>query len=166
MNAKEMELLQDGYRFAFSLTNEKASAEDIVQESWLKLYERSGKIESRTLLFTVIRNRFIDIWRKKKKVDMVKYDTVPEQAGVNSDPHDAILLERVHKALEELAPKEREALFLQCMEEYSASEISDLTGQPRGTVLSLISRGRKRLKSLLGFSEESGKIMMYEGRNI
>ncbi len=166
MITKEMELLQDGYRFAFSLTNEKASAEDLVQESWLKLYEREGKIESRTLLFTVIRNRFIDIWRKKKKVEMVEYDTVPEQSGINSDPHDALLLEKVHAALEHLSPKEREALYLQCMEEYSASEISEITGQPRGTVLSLISRGRKRLKSLLGFPEESGNIMKYEGSKV
>ncbi len=164
MNAKEVELLQDGFRFALSLTHSKEEAEDLVQESWIKLYERSGKIESRALLFTVIRNRFIDIWRKKSSVNMVNFDAVPEQEGVNTNPDDKMLLDRVHSALDELKPKEREALYLQCMEEYTASEISELTGQPRGTVLSLISRGRKKLTDILGLSGEKGKILNFEGR--
>lgn len=164
MDAKEVELLQDGFRFALSLTNDTAEAEDLVQESWLKLYEKSGGIDSRTLLFTVIRNRFIDQWRRKKKVQTVDYDSVAEPASNDGDPHDKLLLGRVQEALEELAPKEREALYLNCMEEYTASEISELTGQPRGTVLSLLSRGRKKLISLLGLSEDKQKVMKFEGR--
>ncbi len=162
MNAKEEEILQDGYRFALSLTNNSAEAEDLVQESWLKLYEQKGHIDNRNLLFTTIRNRFIDVWRRKKKIEMVDYDGVPEPSAVTSDPNDTILLERVHSALEELAPKEREALYLQCMEEYTASEISDITGQPRGTVLSLISRGRKKLINILGLSKSERIIKFKE----
>ncbi len=164
MDAKEVELLQDGYRFALSLTNNSAEAEDLVQDCWLKLYERKGKIESRTLLFTVIRNRFIDSWRRKKSVQMQSLDTASEQVGNSTDPDDKLLLEKVYEALEELPPKEREALYLQCMEEYTASEISELTGQPRGTVLSLIFRARNKLTELLGLSQEKGKILNYKGR--
>ncbi len=166
MEAKDVELLQDGFRFALSLTHNKAEAEDLVQESWLKLYEREGKIEGRTLLFTVIRNRFIDVWRKKKKITMVEYGSIPEQIAPEADPTDRMLLERVHEALDDLSPKEREVLYLQCMEEYTASEISELTGHPRGTVLSLISRGRKKLKTLLGFSEESDNSMPFQRRSV
>jgi RNA polymerase sigma-70 factor (ECF subfamily) len=56
--------------------------------------------------------------------------------------------------LSELRPEEREALFLHGVEGYTASEISRLTGQPRGTVLSLLHRARQRLLKL---SENEGK---------
>lgn len=155
MDAKEHELLQDGYRFALSLTNNAADAEDLVQDSWIKLYERSGRIETRALFFTVIRNKFIDQWRRKKSVPMVDFDSVLEHPQTGSNPDDRILLERVYNALDQLQPQERETLYLQCIEEYTAQEISDLTGQPRGTVLSRISRGRSKLLSILGFDKEN-----------
>ncbi|MGL1902462.1 MAG: RNA polymerase sigma factor [Fibrobacterales bacterium] len=154
MDAKELELLQDGYRFALSLTNEPAEAEDLVQDSWIKLYEKNGAIESRPLLFTVIRNKFIDQWRRKKSVPMVEFDAATEQPESCDDMDNQLLLKRVYDALEQISPHEREALYLQCIEEYTAQEISDLTGQPRGTVLSHISRGRKKLLGLLGFKED------------
>jgi RNA polymerase sigma-70 factor (ECF subfamily) len=50
--------------------------------------------------------------------------------------------------LSELRPEEREALFLHEVEGYTASEISRMTGQPRGTVLSLMHRARERLLKL------------------
>jgi DNA-directed RNA polymerase specialized sigma24 family protein len=53
-------------------------------------------------------------------------------------------------ALAQLRDEEREALFLCAVEGWTAQEVSDRTGQPRGTVLSLIHRGRIRLRELLG----------------
>ncbi len=153
MDAKELELLQDGYRFALSLVHDTSDAEDLVQESWIKLYERYGKVETRTLLFTVIRNNFIDQWRRKKSVPMVDMDAVTEPHASESNPSDKMLLQKVYAALDQLPPQEREALYLQCIEEYTAQEISDLTGQPRGTILSRISRGRQKLLALLGLNE-------------
>ena len=50
--------------------------------------------------------------------------------------------------LAKLRDIEREALFLHIVEGYSANEIATLTGRPRGTVLSLIHRSRKKLAAL------------------
>ncbi len=47
--------------------------------------------------------------------------------------------------LSRLRTEEREALFLNCVEGFTAAEISKLTGQPRGTILSLLSRAKKKL---------------------
>ena len=45
-----------------------------------------------------------------------------------------------------LSDGEREALYLNCVEGYSTREISEQTGKPRGTILSLIARGRQKLQ--------------------
>ena len=50
--------------------------------------------------------------------------------------------------LAQLRDVEREALFLHVVEGYSVNEIAVLTGKPRGTVLSLIHRGRQKLTTL------------------
>ena len=49
-----------------------------------------------------------------------------------------------------LRPEESEALYLNVVEGYTASEISEQTGSPRGTILSLIHRAREKLAKALG----------------
>lgn len=161
---KEVELLQDGFRFALSLTHNHSDAEDIVQECWIALYEKKGAIENRALLFTAIRNKFIDMYRKRKR----EKGTLPEEIHDHNSGEalvlDTIALRRVHEAMSELKPKEREALYLQCVEQYTASEISEVTGSPRGTILSLISRAREKLKLLLGLEKEQTELLRFERR--
>ena len=63
------ELLQRGYRFAFSLTHERTKAEDLVQDAWLAILKTKAP-HTPAYLFTTIRNRFIDQWRRSKIVDI------------------------------------------------------------------------------------------------
>lgn len=159
---KEEELLQEGFRFALSLTNNRHDAEDLIQECWIKLYEKSGYIESKNLLFTVIRNRFIDIYRKRKREQPeLDIEFSDDHAGVD-EIHNRVHIGRVQQAMEQLKPKEREILFLQCVEQYSASEISSITGQPRGSILSIISRSKAKLKKLLSFQKEQAELLQFE----
>jgi RNA polymerase sigma-70 factor (ECF subfamily) len=58
--------------------------------------------------------------------------------------------EEVNHALGHLRPREREALYLSAVESYTAQEIADLTGSPRGTVLSLLHRAKGKLREILG----------------
>ena len=59
----------------------------------------------------------------------------------------------LESALAELKPLERSALYLNVVEGYTAREIGDLLDLPRGTVLSLMYRGRQRLRGLLEHKE-------------
>lgn len=159
---KEIELLQDGFRFALSLTHNKSDAEDLVQECWVKLYEKQGTIENRSLLFTVIRNRFIDIYRKKKRECREFPEEIHDDHSGAQAIVDGVQIQRVEEAMGQLKPKEREIIYLQCVEQYSASEISDLTGHPRGSVLSLLSRARAKLKAILSFEREQAELLAFE----
>jgi len=143
----DRDLLQSGFKYALSLTHNEHEAEDIVQDVWLKLYINSGEIKSKSLFFTSIKNLFIDRYRKNRLllIEELQETNEPEDLGNDIDIGD------IEKCLAKLRPEEREALFLNSVEEYTANEIAELTNQPRSTVLSLISRGKKKFVSAYNY---------------
>lgn len=143
----QRDLLQAGFRYAFSLTHNQHEAEDLVQDVWLKLYEKEGKISSKSLFYVSIKNLFIDKYRKKKLFVVDEYEELDSIQDVKFD----ITLNEIERCLEKLRPEEREVLFLSGVEEYTASEIAELINQPRSTVLSLISRGKKKFISTYNY---------------
>lgn len=139
----DRDLLQSGYRYALSLTHNEHQAEDLVQDVWLKLYIHSGEIKSKSLFYTSIRNLFIDRFRKNKLLVIEELEDIAGSENLADEIDNA----DIEKCLSKLRPEEREALFLNSIEQYTANEIAELTDQPRSTVLSLISRGKKKFIS-------------------
>ena len=137
---EDIDLLQAGYRYAFSLTQNEHEAEDIVQDVWLKLYINSNNEKSKPLFFTAIRNLFIDRYRRNKLIAIEQFDEneIPDQKLPDISIND------IEKCLGKLRPEEREVLFLNCVEEYTTEEIAGITMQSRSTVLSILSRGKKK----------------------
>ena len=141
-------LLQSGFRYAFALTHHHHDAEDLVQTAWLRLHVRGGARATKPLLFTTIRNLHVDQYRRRQRFRHTSLDAAERCRAVPADdrePHDGAALGRL---LGRLREAEREALFLHAVAGYSADEIATLTGRPRGTVLSLMHRGRRRLREL------------------
>lgn len=135
-----------------ALSHRVEDAEDLVQEAWLNLTRRYGTVASRALLFTTVRNLFIDQCRRRKIVHFESLDQpeppvlpplAAEEPGLQGD---------VAALLGVLRPAEREAIFLHYYEGRTAEEISQLTGQPRGTVLSLLHRAIIRLREAVADS--------------
>ena len=148
------DLLQRGFRFAFSLTNNTADAEDILHEACEKIIKISGPFH-KGYLFTTIRNSFIDKHRSNKnylEMPIDDYDVKEvESDGFVFDENEKLELdgEVIDKALSKLKPKEREIIYLSIVEEYTAQEIADMIDSKRGTVLSIIFRAKKKLRELL-----------------
>lgn len=142
----DRELLQAGFRYGMALSHSVEEAEDMVQEAWLNLTRRYGVVSSRALLFTTVRNLFIDQCRRKKIVHFESLDQPEPPALPSTDGEEAGLQGDVAALLGVLRPAEREAVFLHYYEGRTAEEISQLTGQPRGTVLSLLHRAIHRLR--------------------
>jgi RNA polymerase sigma-70 factor (ECF subfamily) len=138
--------LQSGYRYALALTHHAADAEDLVQEAWLNLCRRYGRVESSALLSTAVRNLFIDQCRRKK---IVQFDSLDQPEPPEIPPvagEEPGLKGDLTALLAVLRPVEREALFLHYYEGRTAEDIAQLTGQPRGTVLSLLHRAIAKLR--------------------
>lgn len=142
-------LLQRGYRYALAITHDEARAEDVLHDALAAILKR-GREVTVGYLFTAIRNRFIDLVRREKRVAMHPLDEgeLPDvRAGSLAD--DPVDRERIEEALAVLSPAEREAVYLMYVEDYTAAEIGEMSGRPRGTVLSHLHRARQKMKKVL-----------------
>lgn len=153
-------LLRRGYWYALSLTHDRSAAEDVLQDAATALVRCGGKWE-RSYLFTAIRNRFIDTYRRDRRLLFLPLDGASESAIATVDQQawelpDVIERQTLNRALGTLRVEEREMLFLAFVEGYTTQQIAQLTGRPRGTVLSLLHRTKLKLRRLLnGRPEET-----------
>jgi RNA polymerase sigma-70 factor (ECF subfamily) len=144
----DRDLLQAGFRYALSLRANRHDAEDLVQEAWYRLHRRAGRVDGKAVLFTTIRHAFVDRYRRESLVVLEPLDDADAPDSDDGEGSlDARLTARDLEApLASLRAEEREALFLGVVEGYTAEEIGALTGRPRGTVLSVIHRAKRKLR--------------------
>ena len=149
------ELLERGFRFALSLTHDRSNAEDLIQDAVTTMLTK-GASWQRAYLFATIRNRFIDGYRRKQNLKFISLESEADSASANDletpeppEPLDFLEAAHLHGALGALREDEREALFLAVVEGYTAEEIARLTERPRGTVLSLIFRAKRKMREKL-----------------
>lgn len=139
-------LLQRGFRYALSLVHDHGQAEDLLQEACVAISRKGGPWKLGYMI-TVIRNRFIDQYRRSQKIRFQPLEEieVPVEAPVDEGVGDDL-----NRALGRLRAEERELVYLAVVENYTTSEIAELTGRPRGTVLSAIHRAKQKLRTALG----------------
>lgn len=139
------------YRYALALNKHPDDAYDLLQNAVEKYLQSNNKVIVDTMAFvrTSIRNRFIDECRRKRIVAFESLDALEENDTVAIE---TMTLEDVYleDALIEtcwaaLNNSEREILFFWAVEGYTAAEIAEFTGSPRGTILSKIHRIKKKL---------------------
>ena len=138
---QDRELIQAGYRFALSLTRHPEEAEDIVQQSCFRVIAKKERLHSRAYLLRTVRNLYYDIERRKKlvpfeRIDDVDTPTIEDDPGLQMD---------IESELNRLTSEEREVLYLNCAEGYTAAELATMLEKPRSTVLNILSRAKARL---------------------
>ncbi|MEM6327128.1 MAG: RNA polymerase sigma factor [Bacteroidota bacterium] len=145
------DLLQRAYRYALSLTHDADEARDLVQDASLSVARRGGPWHAGYFL-TAVRNRFLDLRRRPLLFDRDVDETTLDDPTDDLAPDDTapFAAEALNGALGELREAEREVLYLHAVEGLTASEIGALTDRPRGTVLSLLHRTKKKLRARLG----------------
>lgn len=154
MNTSEYNQCVDDYSdglYRFLLKNVKDSelARDLVQESFLRLWERRKKVEaakSKSYLFTTAYHAMIDHIRKFSRVEVFepgRHETLTEN-GQYSD-----LSEILNKAVEQLPVDQRSVVMLRDYEGYSYREIGEITGLSESQVKVYIFRARLFLKKYL-----------------
>ena len=153
---KEAEaLLQQGYRYAYSLVLQSSSAEDLLQSAWLSILKHQHKTRqyklSKAYFFTTIRNQYINQYRREQLVPMVPIEEqhVLEEEQTWSDIEVTALQIDLEKALSNLRTVEREIIFLVYFEGYSATEVAKHMNANRNTILSLMHRSKQKLKKFL-----------------
>jgi RNA polymerase sigma-70 factor (ECF subfamily) len=150
-------------RYLVYLSGNRELAEDLFQETWIRVLERGhlydGKHEFSTWLYAVARNLTIDYLRKKSPVSLdglmedeehapiEPADTRPMAWEVVQQHEEA---ERVSAVLVSLPAEYRETLVLRFQDGLALDEIATVTGSPLGTVKSRLYRGLDMMMSRLG----------------
>ncbi len=152
-------------RYLVYLSGNRELAEDLFQETWIRVLERGhqydGRHEFSTWLYAVARNLTIDYLRKKSPVSLEGIDGLMEGEGhaplepVDTRPmawevvqqHEQA--ERVSAALVSVPAEYRETVVLRFQEGLTLDEIATVTGAPLGTVKSRLYRGLNMLMSRL-----------------
>jgi RNA polymerase sigma-70 factor (sigma-E family) len=136
--------------YAWLLTGNGHAAEDLVQETLVRVYVRWRKIrDGRPLAYarTILSNLHTDRWRGGRRE--VLRGEVPETA-YTSDPVTADLV----RALQQLSPRERECVVLRHYLDQSEKETAATLGISVGSVKSYTSKGLAGLRPLLAVTEE------------
>lgn len=143
------------HRFALSMCRREATAQDLVQQTFLQWARKGHSLRDpakvKTWLFTTIYREWLSIARREKKYEQVEFE--PELHGsaqMDDDgghPHvDSAVLQT---ALGQLDPNYRAPLVLFYLKELSYREIAETLGIPIGTVMSRLSRGKDHLRQIL-----------------
>jgi RNA polymerase sigma-70 factor (ECF subfamily) len=139
------------YRYSISLCNDPDEAFDLLHTSFEKLLKKGvDHLDNpKTYLFRIIRNEFIDRCRRRKKMNLREFhdETTVVQLDENQLENLIINKDEVSHILADIDPTERELLYLSVVEGYSITEISELNGTPRGTLLSKLHRLKLRIKN-------------------
>jgi RNA polymerase sigma-70 factor (ECF subfamily) len=149
------------YRFVLRSIRDRAVAEELYQEIWMRVIEARGRYESQakftTWLYTIAHNRMVDHWRKRG-LTLVSLDAdadgthaPPEPvAGADYEPQRVLEAKQVHarfaRALEALPPAQREAFLLHEEAGMSVAEIAHATGAGEEAAKSRLRYAMSKLK--------------------
>ncbi|MCP4266990.1 MAG: sigma-70 family RNA polymerase sigma factor [Candidatus Brocadiaceae bacterium] len=180
-----LEHIDSLFNFGMRMAGNREAAEDLVQETYLKVHRFSHTFKEgsnlKAWLFKILRNTFINTFRKKiKEPKSIHYDEVEDfylfnkikneskednsNLSENSDNVYEFFEDEVKNAVDNLPLAFREVVLYSDIEELSYGEIAEIVECPIGTVKSRLFRARKLLqKSLWNYANERGYLKERQG---
>lgn len=145
-------------RYARVLTGEATRADDLVQETLARAWEKrrlwAAGSDLRAWLFTIMHNVFVNqramARRDAQSLSLDDEDNgIARELAVRPEPHLRVELAEIVRALDRLPTEQREVLVLAAVEELRYEEIANVLAIPIGTVMSRLSRARDKLRRAL-----------------
>jgi len=148
------------YRIAYRMVENQPDAEDIVQETYIKLWQKrndTDEIENtESFAVAVLKNTCLDFLRKMKP-EIVDLTALNQKAGfLETEIEDKEKLEYVETIVKQLPEQQQQLIRLRHYEDLSVKEIEERTGLKTGNIKVIISRARKTIK------EQFFKLYKYE----
>lgn len=152
------------YNFAFRFVGDSDTAEDIVQETFLRAFRKRREYRAianfSTWIFTITGNLAKSELRRRKRWRFLSLDWTPEKDGNTLELPDesyrpdnnteTVLVERcIQEAMDALPANYRQAVVLRDIEGLSYQEIAEIANCPLGTVKSRVNRARLKLQQKL-----------------
>ena len=149
--------LDAAYNLARWIVERDQDAQDVVQEAYvraLKGFKGFRGTNARAWLLTIVRNTAYN-WSRKQPSNIIPFDEAIHVAPIEEPVAEADLEERkrqLYEALSRLSVDFREVLLLYEIEGWSYKQIASALNVPVGTIMSRLSRARRRLQEELAGS--------------
>ncbi|WP_265517659.1 sigma-70 family RNA polymerase sigma factor [Nitratireductor luteus] len=144
--------------FAVSLSKNADRADDLVQETLVKAWDKQASFQPGTnlkaWLFTILRNEFYSQMRKRKREVEDVDGSMTARLSVHPSQDGSSDLADFRKALALLPEDQREAIILIGASGFSYEEAAEICGCAVGTIKSRVSRARARLQEILAIEGE------------
>lgn len=143
MNEHERQI----YTFLLTLVRDADVALDCTQDTFLRAYQNlsKGKPVNLAWLYTVARNRAMDEFRRKKRIEPT--DEALEHQHVEHATDEVLAVQAV---LERLSPQDREVLYLFDVAGFKTDEIATMLGVRGTAIRQRLSRARERFRIAYG----------------
>ena len=145
--------------FAVSLAQNSDKADDLVQETLVKAWDKQASFTPGTnlkaWLFTILRNEFYSQMRKRGREVQDSDGIMTARLAIHPDQHGKLDLDDFRGALQQLPEDQREAIILIGASGFSYEEAAEICGCAVGTIKSRVSRARTRLQDILQISGEA-----------
>lgn len=138
------------FGYALSILKDKHKAEDVMQDTYIKVYSNAGSYTGKgkpmAWILTITRNFALMNFRQKQheNIDDDQYQTIYDMPHIHSE--NKMLVDHL---LSRLSDEEREIVMLHAMSELKHREIAALTGLPLSTVLSKYNRAIAKLREFM-----------------
>jgi RNA polymerase sigma-70 factor, ECF subfamily len=148
------------YGLGLVLLRDRADAEDLVQDTFLKVWRTGSSFDPQrgsmdVWVLLTARSLAIDLLRRRT-LETRKLRSEPSVSDVSDEPgpewlaEQRDLIERVRNAMDQLPPRQRSAVELAYLGQRSSTEVAELQGIPAGTMKSRIRAGIATLRGTLG----------------
>lgn len=139
------------YRVAFRLLMDSQGSQDIVQEAYLKLWDKRHELEDierpEAFAITTVQNLCLNLirWKKDKITASYDYDIV-EERSLEKEIESKDKAVYIKQLIEQLPEQQRQVMILRHYEDYSYEEIETLLGLDIRNIRVIVSRARKTLR--------------------
>ena len=145
-------------RYARALTRDIIRADDLVQSCLTRAVAKQHLwqpgTDLRAWLFTILHNQHVnEVRRSVREGTVVDLEDAAPVLTVQANAYDVLQLRDLRIAMDKLPLEQREAILLVGLEGLSYDEAASVLGVPIGTIRSRLSRGRDRLRELMGIDE-------------
>jgi len=134
------------------LSRNREGAEDVVQEVFVAVWRRAASFrpdrgDPAGWLYTITRNKLVDLWRRQGETAAALDDTMSEPAEHTQERGDLRLT--MHQALARVDPEQRRAIEMAYFGGFTYEETAQRLDLPVGTLKSRIRSGLKSLRTVL-----------------
>jgi RNA polymerase sigma-70 factor (ECF subfamily) len=143
------------FGLAYSILRDRAAAEDLAQEVFVKLWQAlpryDGRAQLSTWIYAITRNAAVSALRaRRRSVSLSDAAVMSEVEALGAEPAAEPGDPELRRRIESLPEKQRQAVTLYYLDERTVEEVAEMMGLPANTVKTHLHRARASLASALG----------------